>query len=233
MHPFGCSFGWSWFLSNKMVQGFEFLARNKIQFIPEGFPVTSRRLRPLDSFALRMSKVLGRLLIDYYANCRGLSGRPLHPFGCSFGWSWFLSNKMVQGFEFLARNKIQFIPEGFPVTSRRLRPLDSFAAPSDGNDVYRKKGCARRWQKNLFISMSLGRKFSSSEHPAAFRGERMFQLVFGWVREGLLPQKPPPAKFSSFPVPRLYFLRLFVDRGGRACYTGCNFIRTALSHERL
>ena len=63
------------------------------------------------------------------------------------------------------------------------RPLHPFGAPSDGNDVYRKKGCARRWQKNLFISMSLGRKFSSSEHPAAFRGERMFQLVFGWVRE--------------------------------------------------
>ena len=127
MHPFGCSFGWSWFLSNKIMQGFEFPARNKIQFIPEGFPVTSRRLRPLDSFALRMSKVLGRLLIDYYANCRGLSDRPLHPFGCSFGWSWFLSNKIMQGFEFPARNKIQFIPEGFPVTSRRLRPLDSFA----------------------------------------------------------------------------------------------------------
>ena len=111
MHPFGCSFGWSWFLSNKMVQGFDFLARNKNLFIPEGFPVTSRRLRPLDSFALRMSKVLSRLLIDYYANCRGLSDRPLHP----FGWSWFLPNKVMQGCDFLAKNKVQLIPKGFPV----------------------------------------------------------------------------------------------------------------------
>ena len=98
-----------------MMQGFEFPARNKIQFIPEGFAVTSRRLRPLDSFALRMSKVLSRLLIDYYANCRGLSDRPLHPFGCSFGWRWFLPNKVMQGCDFLAKNKVQLIPKGFPV----------------------------------------------------------------------------------------------------------------------
>ena len=79
--------------------------------------------RPLDSFALRMSKVLGRLLIDYYANCRGLSGRPLHPFGAPSDEDGFCRKKRV-------RKALDFLHLIYCAYSRGLCGYESKTPPS-------------------------------------------------------------------------------------------------------
>ena len=82
-------------------------------------------------------------------------------------------------------------------------------------------GCARRWvnRKTFHLCVSGGK----TTHD-------LFQLLFGESARGSFWHKSCPLANLH---PSCIFSVFSLTGGGRACYTGCNFIRTVLSHERL
>ena len=189
--------------------------------------------RPLDSFALRMSKVLGRLLIDYYANCRGLSGRPLHPFGAPSDEDGFCRKKRVRkALDFLhliycaySRGLCGRSATSIVAAYSRSFRLRRFASPLEKQSrLWRPVNSNQRFEYDRLVRGHNSRHWRESAHlpldsfalrawgdlcekkissfpclwDANFHHPNV-QLVFGWVREGLLPQKPPPAKSCRRP----------------------------------
>ena len=183
--------------------------------------------RPLDSFAAPLQAT--EFLLLGFAG--GFPVAPCTPSGAPSDGVGFYRTKWCKASNSLQGTRFSLFQRAF-----RLRvedsalwtpspPLRMEMTSTEKKDV---QGVGKKissfpclWDAN-FHHLNIQLLFGESECSSWFSGG----CGRGFCLKSRLPQ-------NSAAVPRLYFLRLFVDRGGRACYTGCNFIRTVLSHERL